>query len=228
MLIGGFTKFSLIDYPGYTCAIIFMQGCNLRCPYCQNPELVIPEKFTEEIPIEEIIEFLKKRVGMLDAVEFTGGEPTTQSDLIEIAETIKNMGFTIKIDTNGTNPEAINEGLKKGVIDYIAMDIKASMDRYEEITQVNIDKEKIKRSIEIIMNRAPGYEFRVTVIKNFHNKEEIEKIGQLVIGAKKFYLQRAQFVKTVKEGFKREQFSESELEEFRNILLKYVKTCQIR
>jgi pyruvate formate lyase activating enzyme len=138
------------------------------------------------------------------------------------------MGLKIKMDTNGTNPEVINEGLNKDVIDYIAMDIKASMERYEEITQVNIDKEKIKRSLEIIMNRAPDYEFRTTVIKNFHNKEEIEKIGQLASGAKNFYLQRAQFVKTVEEGFKREQFSESELEEFRNILLKYVKICQIR
>jgi pyruvate formate lyase activating enzyme len=228
MLIGGFAKFSLIDYPGKTCAIIFTQGCSFRCPYCQNPELVLPEKFTEKIPIEEIIKFLNKRVGLLDAVEFTGGEPTMQADLIEIAEKIKNMGFKIKVDTNGTNPGVIDEGLNKGAIDFVAMDIKSSIERYEEITQVNTDKEKIKRSIEIILTRAPDYEFRTTIIKGFHDKGEIEKIGGLVKGSKIFYLQKAQFVKTVKEGFKREQFTDAELEEFKEILLKYVKDCKIR
>ncbi|NCO28583.1 MAG: anaerobic ribonucleoside-triphosphate reductase activating protein [Caldiserica bacterium] len=228
MLIGGLTKFSLIDYPGHTCAIIFTQGCNFRCPYCQNPELVLPEMFTEKMPTREVIDFLKKRAGLLDAVEFTGGEPTMQIDLIEFAREIKNMGFKIKVDTNGTIPETIEEGLKARTIDYIAMDIKASLDRYEEVVKVSVNKEKIKRSIEIIMKDAPDYEFRTTVIKGFHDKDEIERIGKTVNGASKFFIQRPQFYKTVEKGFKRESFSNTELEEFKDALLKYVKTCAIR
>jgi pyruvate formate lyase activating enzyme len=228
MIIGGLTKFSLIDYPGHTCAIIFTQGCNFRCPYCQNPELVLPEMFTEKIPTREIIEFLKKRAGLLDAVEFTGGEPTMQIDLIEFAREIKDMGFKIKVDTNGTIPETIEEGLKARTIDYIAMDIKASLDRYEEVVKVSVNKENIKRSIEIIMKDAPDYEFRTTVIKGFHDKDEIERIGKTVNGASKFFIQRPQFYKTVEKGFKREPFSNIELEEFKDALLKYVKICEIR
>jgi pyruvate formate lyase activating enzyme len=228
MKIGGFTRFSLIDYPGYTCAIIFVQGCNFRCPYCQNPELVLPEIFTDTIPMEKIFEFLKKRVSLIDAVEFTGGEPAINEDLMDVAEKIKNMGFRIKLDTNGSNPEIIKNVINNGIVDYIAMDVKASPNRYEEITRVKIDRDKIKRSIEIIISKAPDYEFRTTIIKGFHDSDEIESIGKAVQGADKFFIQRAQFYKTLEKGYMRDHFDDEDIEEFREILLKYVNICRIR
>lgn len=228
MKIGGFTRFSLIDYPGYICAIIFVQGCNFRCPYCQNPELVLPEIFTDTIPIEKIFEFLKKRTGLIDAVEFTGGEPAINKDLIDVAEKIKNMGFRIKLDTNGSNPEMVENVINNSIVDYIAMDIKASPDRYEEIARVKIDRDKIKRSIELIISKAPDYEFRTTIIKGFHNSDEMESIGKTVQGADKFFIQRSQFYKTLEKGYMRNSFNDEDIETFREILLKYVNICRVR
>lgn len=228
MKIGGFTRFSLIDYPGHMCAIIFTQGCNLRCFYCQNPELVLPEKFAQPIAQEEIFTFLEKRKGLIDAVEFSGGEPLLQDGLIDTIEKIKIMGYLIKIDTNGTIPDILNEILKTRLADYIAMDIKSSLKNYENIAKVKVDINAITESINIIMENAPDYEFRTTVVKGFHNKDEIEKIGSLVRGAKRFFIQRVLFIKTLEDGFKAEDFTEEELQEFKKTMMKYVKYCTIR
>ena len=127
MLIGGFQKFSLIDYPGKICAIVFTQGCNFRCPYCYNPELVNPQKFTPSLSEKDVFSFLKKRKGQLDAVEITGGEPTLQKDLLAFLEKIKAMGFLVKLDSNGSSPDIIQEVVQRGAVNYLAMDIKAPL-----------------------------------------------------------------------------------------------------
>ncbi|HEC86320.1 MAG TPA: anaerobic ribonucleoside-triphosphate reductase activating protein, partial [Thermoplasmatales archaeon] len=140
MIIGGFQRFSLIDYPGKICAIIFTQGCNFRCPYCHNPELVNPKLFQEPIDENDIFRFLEMRKGKLDAVEITGGEPTLQPDLIEFMRKIKAMGFLIKLDTNGTNPEVVEKIIKNKLVDYIAMDVKAPLEKYEKVVRAKVDK----------------------------------------------------------------------------------------
>ncbi len=229
MRIGAIDKFTLIDFPNRTAAIIFTQGCNFRCPFCHNPELVLPKKFETPIALEEVFAFLDKRKGLLDGVEFTGGEPTLQSDLIMVMEKIKQKGFQIKLDTNGTNPAVLKEALQKKLVDYVAMDIKSSVEKYNEIAGVSVDTEKIKESIEIIKKLAPEYEFRTTVINGFHDKKEMEEIGKLIGGAKQYFIQVPHFDKTVKEGFSAPLFSRETLEEFCSIIKSYgTENCKIR
>jgi len=228
MKIGALDKFSLIDYSGNTTAIIFTQGCNFRCPFCHNPELVLPEQFEEPIPFEDILAFLKKRKGLLDAVEFTGGEPTLQPDLIEKMQIIKGLGYKIKLDTNGTNPEVVRSAIAKNLVDYIAMDVKSSLEKYDEIAGVPVNKEKIKESLDLIKSSAPDYEFRTTLIRGFHDKTEMEKIGEIIRGAKRYYIQNAHFDKTVKPGFKRHPLTKETLIEFCEIVKTFDVNCEIR
>lgn len=152
MIIGGLQKFSLIDYPHKISAIIFTTGCNFRCPYCHNPELVNPKLYPERITEEEVFNFLKNRKEKLDAVVITGGEPTLHKDLYKFISKLKSMGFLIKLDTNGTYPNILNRLIKDNLLNYIAMDIKGSLDRYEEIVGTKVNLEKINESIKIILN----------------------------------------------------------------------------
>jgi len=165
MKIGGFQRFSLIDYPAKISAIIFTQGCNFRCPYCHNPELVDPKLFTSAIDEDLILSFLRKRVGKLDGVVITGGEPLLQHDLIEFIKKVKEMGYLIKLDTNGSYPEKLERLLD--LIDYIAMDIKAPLEKYHDVVRTDVCTEKIMESITIILNGDIDYEFRTTVVKAF-------------------------------------------------------------
>lgn len=134
MQIGGLQKFSLLDYPGKISAVVFTQGCNFRCPYCHNPELVDPARYQECLPEEEIFSFLETRRGKLEAVTVTGGEPTLQKSLAPFLRRIKDMGFLVKLDTNGSRPDVLEELLRQKLIDYIAMDIKAPLEKYEAVT----------------------------------------------------------------------------------------------
>ncbi len=228
MKIGGFHKFSLIDYEGKISAIIFTQGCNFRCPFCHNPELVIPELFGNTISFDEIHKFLEKRRGIIDAVEFTGGEPLLQDDIAEKIMQIKEMGFLIKLDTNGSLPEILSVLTES--VDYIAMDIKAPLEDYNEITKVNVDKTKLLESINIIKNRAKDYEFRTTLIKGFHDEERIQKMALLINGAKRYFLQKPRFSRNIVDpDFKLTgNFNDSELERLKEVITKYVKEVGIR
>ncbi len=229
MIIGGFQKFSLIDYPGKICAIIFTQGCNFRCPYCYNIELVLPEHFQTAIPEEEIFSFLKKRKGKLDAVEITGGEPTLQPDLIKTIEKIKKMGFLVKLDTNGSNPKILEKIINLHIVDYFAMDIKNSPENYEKSVGVPIEPEKIKKSIRLIMKSKADYEFRTTMVKSLIKKEDIIRIGKLIKGAKLYALQSFNPSKTLLGNFtEKDTYSHEELKYFLNLLDKYVEKVIIR
>lgn len=178
MIIGGFQKFSLIDYPGKICAIVFTQGCNFRCPYCHNPELVKPELFFESIPEEDVLSFLAKRENRLDGITITGGEPTLQSNLLKFMSRLKNMNFLVKLDTNGTNPMIIKKAIEQKLVDYIAMDIKAPLWKYREVVCADVDLAAIEESISIIKKSGVDYQFRTTVVKSMLDEFDQENISE--------------------------------------------------
>ena len=228
MLIGGLQKFSMIDYPGKTCAIIFTVGCNFRCHYCHNPEL-INGKGCNFIDAQEVLDFLKTRVGKLEAVTITGGEPTLHKDLLEFIKKIKEMGFLVKLDSNGTNPEFLEEIFNANVVDYVAMDIKAPEEKYAEIIGATVDFRKIKKSIKLIMDKALDYEFRTTIVVSQLSPEDFEKIGEMIRGAKKYYLQKFIPSKTINKDFMNEKtYTDEEFEELKKTMFKYVDFCDVR
>ncbi len=190
MRIGGFQRSSLIDYPGKVCAVVFTQACNFRCPYCHNPELVYPELFNEPIPEENVLSFLGMRKGMIDGVVITGGEPLLQEDSRDFLKDIKEMGYLIKLDTNGSNPTAIERILKDGLLDYIAIDYKAPLMTYRKITGVEVKTQDIKRSIELAVSSEIPYEIRTTVFSSLSPDNLIEMMEELyVFRVKSYFLQ---------------------------------------
>lgn len=190
MLIGGFQKTSLLDYPEKIGAIVFTQGCNFRCPYCHNPELLKADGNTPNVSVSSVLDFLKTRRGKLDGVVITGGEPCLHVDLPEFIKEIKKLGFLVKLDTNGSYPGMLERLTEENLLDYIAMDIKAPLNRYKYISGIDIDINKIKMSIKHIMNCGTDYEFRTTVLKRLLSIEDFEKIGNEIHGAKRYYLQK--------------------------------------
>ena len=189
MAIVGIDKLSLLDYEDKVSVVLFSHACNFRCPFCHNGDSVLNSQ--QEINFDEILTFLKTRKGLVDAVVFSGGEPTLEQDLEVKIKEVKKLGFLIKLDTNGTNPELLEKLLADGVVDYVAMDIKNSPSLYAETSGVNfVDMAKIKKSIAIIMNNAPDYEFRTTLVKEFHERMNYDTFFELIKGAKKLYLQR--------------------------------------
>jgi pyruvate formate lyase activating enzyme len=229
MRIGGFQKVSLIDYPGKICAIIFTQGCNFRCPYCHNPELINLSDSQSPINEEEILLFLRMRKGKLDAVVITGGEPTLQQDLIEFLRKIREMGYLIKLDTNGSHPELIEKLIKLRIVDYLTMDVKAPLEKYREITNSKVNPDIIRKSIESIMKSGLDYEFRTTLVKSQLSKEDIIEIGKLIKDSQLYVLQKFVPSKTLNPKFLNETtYSNEEFEHLKDILKNYVTKCLIR
>jgi pyruvate formate lyase activating enzyme len=189
MKIGGLQRVSLIDYPGKISAIIFTQGCNFRCTYCHNPQLVDPERYGPIIPVEEVLSFLDKRKGKLEAVTVTGGEPTLQPDLEKLLEGLKKRGLLAKLDTNGSKPDILEKVIHKGLVDYLAMDIKGPLEKYQQIASVAVDTSKIKRSIKIIMASGIKYEFRTTVARPHLGLQDLVSIAKLIKQARLYVLQ---------------------------------------
>lgn len=228
MLIGGFQRVSFIDFPGKVCSIIFTVGCNFRCPYCHNYRLVLEEeiKNLSLIPVDEVFRYLEKRKRKINAVEFTGGEPTLQSDILEIMNRIKQLGLAIKLDTNGTNPNILEKAIEEDLVDYIAMDIKAPLERYSELTGVNVDIGLIQESIEIIKHSTIEYEFRTTAYPLL-GMEDFVKIGELIKGAKKYVIQQFNSVDTlIKDPPK--PYPKKKLYEFAKVIKPYVKFVTVR
>jgi pyruvate formate lyase activating enzyme len=227
MRIGGLQKCSLIDYPGKISAIVFTIGCNFRCPYCHNPELV--DETAEEMPQEEVCTFLEKRKNLLDAVTITGGEPTMHSDLIPFIQKMKDMDFLVKLDTNGTNPDVIEQVQKEHLVDYIAMDIKAPIASYEKTVGRPVNADTIQKSIRLLMDGSTPYEFRTTVVKTLLSPEDIRGIGEDIRGAKLYVLQKFIPTKTLNPAFLRKTtYTDAEFEEMRTMMGTYVTTCTIR
>ena len=218
----GIDQFSLLDYDEKVSIVLFSPACNFRCPFCHNGESVLNSN--TPILFEEILEYLKSRVGLIDAVVFTGGEPTLMPELKERIKAVKELGFLIKLDTNGTNPKVIEELLNEGLLDYIAMDIKNSESMYLETAGcLQINMGNIKKSIKIIENSGVNYEFRTTLVKEFHTEKSIREMADLVKGAKHLYLQK--FVDregVIKKGLHEVSFEEAN--KFREILSEVVPT----
>jgi len=229
MRIGALQKTSLIEFPGLLSCIVFIQGCNFRCPYCHNPELVLPEKYLPLLDLSEVMDFLRKRRVYLDGVVITGGEPFTDNGLLPFVRELKGMGYAVKIETNGSFPEVIKKMLLEGILDYIAMDIKGPPEKYDTITGVKVDMKKIEESIYLIKGASIGYEFRTTVVKEILSLNDFEGVGKLIDGAKLFYLQRFRPSKAVDPAIlSYHTYSDVEFEEIRRIMLKYVERCEVR
>jgi pyruvate formate lyase activating enzyme len=220
MKILGFQKQSLIEYPGRISAVVFLGGCNLRCQFCYVPHLVLPEEIEKqkEIPQKEIFSFLKERRNFLEAVAVSGGEPTINKDLPDFIRKIKELGYLVELETNGTNSKMIKYLIEKKLVDYLAMDIKHILDnfeKYKEITGGVLTKkmlENIRNSAKILNSGRVDFEFRTTIMKEFHQKEDILEICREIQGAKIYYLQNYQKNKTI-SGKNFTPFPENEIEE---------------
>lgn len=229
MLIGGVEKTSLIDYPEKLTAVVFTIGCNFRCGYCHNPELIKLREDSKILDEEDFFAYLEKRKGLLDAVTITGGEPTLQNDLADFIKRVKDMGFLIKLDTNGCSPEILEKLINEKLLDYIAMDIKNSIDNYNKVVRNFTDKEKILKSIRLIMNSNVDYEFRTTTLKSLISIEDFEKIGEMINGAKKYFIQKFVPSKVLNENLMNEiNYSKEEFEFIKTKMEKYVNFVSIR
>lgn len=188
MLIGGLQKTTLVDYPGKIAATIFTIGCNYRCSYCHNPEIV--KGIAKVISENKVFDFLKARKDLLDAVCITGGEPTLQKDLPEFIKKIKKLGYFVKLDTNGYHPEILEKLIKSELLDYVAMDIKGTWRKYEKIVNIKMEVENIKQSVALLKQGRVPYEFRSTVLPAFHTEKDIVSMARQIKGADKYYIQQ--------------------------------------
>ncbi len=226
--IGGVQKLSLVDYPGHVAAALFLAGCNMRCGYCHNPELVLPERLAPSIPVEEVMIFLESRVGRLDGVVISGGEPTIHDELPELCRIIKQLGFDVKLDTNGTRPEMVRTMIDEGLIDFVAMDVKGPLEKYVEIAARPIDLEAIVDSVRLMIDSGIGHEFRTTIVREQLEVADFEKIGELVKGAKRFALQHFRTGTTISPKFAEfHTFSDDEFAAAKKIMERYVDECVI-
>ncbi len=253
MQIAGIQKLTLVDFPGKVAATIFTRGCSFRCPFCHNPELVLPDQFNPLFDNKEFFDFLEKRQGKITGICITGGEPCLQPDLPQFISYVKALGFAVKLDTNGSFPDRLAKIIKGGSVDYIAMDIKASLEKYIETakpehkfqgaTSIQDSKSKyqnetnkvanklivdVEKSIKMIMNSGIDYEFRTTVCHPLHEVADFEGIGEMITGAKRYFIQNFVRSKHVAATMKFTPFTDQELADAKRIMKKYVTQSEVR
>lgn len=228
MKICGFQKTTLLDFPEHVAATVFTGGCNFRCPFCHNAGLVLAPDRQAHFTEEEVLSHLRKRRGLLTGVCITGGEPTLQPDLKEFIRKVKDTGYAVKLDTNGYRPQLLRELLAEGLLDYVAMDVKASLEKYAAATGcAEIDLSRIRESIAILKGCGIPYEFRTTVVEGIHTVEEFESIGKLLEGSRAYFLQGFEESENmIQEGFR--AFSPEKMEEMADIVRKYVDKVRLR
>lgn len=223
----GHQKSSFIDYPDKICTVLFTGGCNFRCSYCHNSDLVYNKG--ETITEDFIFDYLEKRKKMLDAVCISGGEPTLHDELYDFIKKVKAKGYLVKLDTNGTNPDILNKLIADGLLDYVAMDIKAPMSKYNIVANTNIDIEKIIRSINIIKDSDIDYEFRTTICRELLNEEDILEIAEYLKGSKRYYMQSFRDGDTVLGGENKfTPFSRESLRKIKEQIESYFGIFKIR
>lgn len=228
MEIHGFQKTTLLDYPGHVAATIFFGGCNFRCPYCHNGDLVLTSSALPVISKEEVLKHLRKRQGILDGVCITGGEPTLQPDLEELITEIHSLGYDIKLDTNGSKPDVLKSLCEKKLIDYVAMDIKHTREKYNTVCRWDaFSIENISESVSFLFQGNVPYEFRTTVARELHSKEDILSIGDWLAGADAYYLQAYRESEQVIDPVF-SSYSYEELTEFQTLLKTKISTVEIR
>lgn len=243
MIIGGLEKLTLLDYPDKLAAIVFTQSCNFRCHFCYNPMLVWPRR-TDELELDtkhkdkgypliqedDLFLFLAERQGKLDGIVISGGEPTLHPDLPEFIQKIKDLGYSVKLDSNGTNPEMLDRLIKGQLIDYIAMDIKAPWSKYEAVVGAAVNLENLQKSVKMIMASWLPYEFRTTLVPSLHEEADIALMGAMIQGAKRWYLQKFKADTTlVNDSFENKStFLDKDLENFALIGAQFVQECRAR
>ena len=191
MLVSGLQKLTLLDYPGKVACTVFTGGCNFRCPFCHNSSLVLPEQIAHDSSVEEVLRFLKKRVGVLDGVAVTGGEPLIHADMADFLREVKAMGYMVKLDSNGSFPDRLIALVQAGLVDRVAMDIKNSPALYAKTAGLEkLDMEAIARSKDFLLEGTVDYEFRTTVVKGLHTAESLMEAARFIEGAKEYYLQQ--------------------------------------
>jgi len=227
MQIYGLQKLTLLDFPQKTACTIFTGGCNFRCPFCHNGDLVLGN-LPEPIDADELFSFLKKRVGILDGVCITGGEPLLNNDIEGFIKEIRDLGYLVKLDTNGSNPGYLKRLCEQGLVDYVAMDIKNSKEAYPETVGIEkFDISPICESVDFLKSSKTDYEFRTTIVKEFHSEDEIVSIGEWLKDSKKYFLQN--FVDSesvIKKGL--HSVDEQELKKWKEILAGYIDFVEIR
>lgn len=231
MLFGGLQKTTLVDYPGKVAATVFTIGCNFRCPYCHNPELVLPElsKKQPKIPEKDFFNFLKEKKGLLEGVTICGGEPCINKDLPQFCQKIKKLGYLVKLDTNGSNPGMLEGLIKEKLIDYVAMDIKAPKEKYHLFTQGIDFISQIEKSIQILKNNQIDYEFRTTLIPEVLEERDILNIVEWIKPTPRFFLQRFKNDKVLDKEFKNIQaWSEQRTRALLKKIKPYFSECNIR
>ncbi len=227
--IGGVTRFSLIDYPGKAACTVFTAGCNLKCPYCHNKELVfLPEDFEFTDP-KSVLDLLDRRKGVIDAVCVTGGEPLIQKGIGAFLREVREKGYLIKLDTNGCFPEVLKELVEEGLVDYVAMDIKNSPEKYAQTcgTSADFNADRIRRSAEYLMEGHVDYEFRTTVVRELHTAEDLVIIAEFLKNAKRWYLQQfSDDGNLIQEGLS--AYTKAEMEELCGMLKNHMENVQLR
>ena len=225
----GLQKLTLLDFPGYVACTLFTKGCNMRCPFCHNASLVVRADEQKPYTHEEIMYFLKKRQGILDGVAITGGEPTLMPYLPDFMAEVHELGYKVKLDTNGTRPEVLRTVITRGLVDYIAMDIKNSKEKYGATVGLDqtYDLAPIEESISVLMENKVDFEFRTTVSRTFHTPDDIQKIGEWLAGQEKFFLQQFKDSGDI-IGDKIQAYDENEMKALLDIILPFVPNAQLR
>lgn len=227
MRLGGLIRTSFSDFPGRVAAVVFTRGCNFRCPYCHNPELI---HVHEDDPVgeDDLFTLLHRRQGQLDGVVFTGGEPILQADLAEVLRRVRALGFEIKLDTNGSRPDVLDTLLSEGLVDLVAMDVKAPLERYEEMAGVAVDADAIARSIQLLLDSPAEVEFRTTVAEPLLGLPDVLAIGERVRGARRYVLQPFVAGQTLDPRFEGHEPSPGALEGMRAALVERGIACSLR
>ena len=229
MIIHGFQKLTLLDFPTKTACTVFLSGCNFRCPFCPNASLVLPEQMVQDTNEEEVLSFLKKRVGVLDGVAVTGGEPLLHKDIGGFLSKVKALGYEIKLDTNGSFPELLMELVKDGLVDRVAMDVKNSPELYAHTVGLEkLDMAPIERSKEFLLSGTVDYEFRTTVVKGLHTRESLRGAAEWIKGAKEYYLQQFKDSGNVLNIAGLGAFNEKEMHALADGLRDLVPSVQVR
>ncbi len=225
----GLQRLSLIDYPGKLCATIFTAGCNFRCPYCYNEDIVLDYPAMPKMPEDKIIEFLHPRLGFLDGVCVTGGEPTIHRELPKFLGRLKSIGSLVKLDTNGSRPKALAYVMEKGLVNYIALDVKVPLGRYEETVRYRVKPEGLKETIKLIRRSGVDHEFRTTVVPGLLDGDDLEEIAMTLAGSKRYVLQQFRPGKTLCPDFKDvKPYSEAEMRQFRDRVAPYFAETRLR
>lgn len=229
MIIKGFQKLTLLDYPGQVASTIFVAGCNFACGYCYNQDLVCNSCSLPVIPEDEIFKELERRRKMIDGIVICGGEPTIYPGLIDFIKKCKERKLLVKLDTNGSNPEYVKRLIDEKLIDYVAMDLKAPFDEYHKVIGLEFSMDKIRESINLIINSGLDYEFRTTLVPGFHNNERVKLMAASLSGAKKYFLQLFKPEDKIRDPKinKNRAFTKEELDEFVSISREFVN-CDLR